>query len=123
LQLMDELKREKIKIAIGSASKNAQTIIDQIKIESYLEAIVDGKKISRAKPDPEIFLMAAKELKVSPENCIVFEDAWSGIQAANNAGMTSIGVSDKKNLSEANYVIKGLHEINLSILKNIFYKK
>lgn len=123
LRLMDELKREKVKIAIGSASKNARTIIERIQIESFLETIIDGNKITRAKPDPEIFLLAAHEMKANPENCIVFEDAQSGVQAANRAEMLSIGVGDKNTLSEADFVISGLHEINLSQLQEIFNKK
>ncbi len=121
IKLMEELKEEHIKIAIGSASKNARTIIERIKIEQYLETIIDGNKITQAKPDPEIFLLAAQEMNVTPENCIVFEDARSGVQAANNAGMKSIGVGNPDTLTEADYVIKGLNDMNLSLLQDIFY--
>lgn len=120
LPLMEQLKTAGIKIAIGSASKNARTIIDQIRIEPYLDSIVDGNKITKAKPDPEIFRLAAQELQEDPKDCVVFEDAQSGVQAANNAGMVSIGIGVPDVLNEANHVIAGLHEINLNKLKKLF---
>ena len=109
LDLFDDLKKADIKIGVGSASKNARTILHQIKIEEYLDSIVDGNKVSKAKPDPEVFLKGVEELHEKPENCVVFEDAKSGIQAANSGGMLSVGVGSKDILYEADMVIERLH--------------
>ena len=93
---LDFLKVNKQPIALGSASKNAKPILDKVGLLSYFDAIVDGNNVTRAKPDPEVFLIAAEQLGVEANNCLVFEDAVAGIQAANNANMTSIGIGNKE---------------------------
>jgi beta-phosphoglucomutase len=90
-------------ITLGSASKNARPILDKVKITGVFDAIVDGNDVSKAKPNPEVFLKAARQTKSEPENCIVFEDSLAGIQAANVAGMMSIGIGDETILNEAKY--------------------
>ena len=115
-KILDFLKKHKQPIALGSASKNARPILDKVGLLSYFDAIVDGNNVTRAKPDPEVFLIAANELKVNPENCLVFEDAVAGIQAANNANMTSIGIGDKKVLHEAKHVFNDFTEIENEFL-------
>ena len=117
-KILDFLKKHKQPIALGSASKNARPILDKVGLLSYFDAIVDGNNVTRAKPDPEVFLIAANELKVNPENCLVFEDAVAGIQAANNANMTSIGIGDKKVLHEAKHVFNDFTEIENEFLIN-----
>ncbi|MFP4604449.1 MAG: beta-phosphoglucomutase [Bacteroidales bacterium] len=116
IEFFEELKEAGIKIGVGSASKNARTILQQIKIEKYLDSIIDGNKVTNAKPNPEVFLQGAKEMEETPESCVVFEDAKAGIEAAKNGGMLSVGVGSEKNLGEADMVIAGLHEINLKKL-------
>ena len=86
------LKDMGVLCAIGSASKNAPAIIDKTGIAQYIDAMSCGHDTSKAKPDPEVFLIAAKKLGMSPEDCIVLEDAKVGIEAAKNGGMKSIGV-------------------------------
>lgn len=113
---LEFLERHKQPIALGSASKNARPILDKVGLLSYFDVIVDGNNVTRAKPDPEVFLIAAKELNVNPEDCIVFEDAVAGIQAANNANMTSIGIGKKKVLHEAKHVFKDFTEIENEFL-------
>jgi len=113
------LKERKFPVALGSASKNAQTILEKVKLLSYFDLIVDGNNVSKAKPDPEVFLMAAKGLSVAPENCVVFEDAIAGIEAANNAGMMSVGIGDANILSNAHHNFKNFIEINLEVIKEI----
>jgi beta-phosphoglucomutase len=115
-KILDFLRKYNQNIALGSASKNARPILDKVGLLSYFDAIVDGNNVSRAKPDPEVFLIAAKELKVNPENCLVFEDAVAGIQAANNANMTSIGIGNKKVLHEAKHVFNDFTEIENEFL-------
>lgn len=102
-----------IKTALGSVSKNAMTILTKLGLENYFNSIIDGNKVVNAKPNPEVFLLGAKELNVLPENCVVFEDAEAGIQAAVNAGMYSIGIGDSGILSGANFVINSLEEMEI----------
>lgn len=113
---LEFLERHKQPIALGSASKNARPILDKVGLLSYFDVIVDGNNVTRAKPDPEVFLIAAEELNVNPEDCIVFEDAVAGIQAANNANMTSIGIGEKTVLHEAKHVFKDFTEIENEFL-------
>jgi beta-phosphoglucomutase len=110
-------------IALGSASKNARPILEKTKILHYFDAIVDGNDVSNAKPDPEVFLIAAKLLKTSPENAIVFEDSVAGVQAANIGKMTSIGIGEKAVLHEAQYVFKDFTHIDMSFIKNLIERK
>lgn len=109
------LKRKGIKIALGSASKNASMILDNLKITDLFDAIVDGNSVTKAKPDPEVFLLAASLIGMAPENCVVFEDAAAGIEAASRACMASIGIGDKSALSKADRVISGFDELLLEI--------
>ncbi|MCB0472428.1 MAG: beta-phosphoglucomutase, partial [Flavobacteriaceae bacterium] len=81
--VLDYLDENNIRYALGSASKNAPLILDKVGLKHRFAAIVDGNEVSKAKPDPEVFLIGAKKLNVNPENCIVVEDAIAGIAAAN----------------------------------------
>lgn len=121
-KVLNYLAGKKIPIALGSASKNARPILEKVKLLPYFEVLVDGNNVTKAKPDPEVFLIAAKKLNVKPENCIVFEDAVAGIQAANNAGMISIGIGNAKVLSEANYNFNDFTEISLEFLDGLISK-
>jgi beta-phosphoglucomutase len=100
------LRESEQPIALGSASKNARPILKKLGIYDLFDAIVDGTDVSRAKPDPEVFLNACELLNMNPENAIVFEDSIAGVQAANIAGMISIGLGHQKNLSEADEVFE-----------------
>jgi beta-phosphoglucomutase len=115
---LEELKEAHYKMAIGSSSKNAGIILERIGLENYFDAVVDGTKITRSKPDPEVFLKVAQELNIPPEQCLVFEDADSGIEAAKNAGMKTIGVGKPENLTKADRVIPGFQNVNISIIEN-----
>jgi beta-phosphoglucomutase len=106
MPVLKYLKERNQLIALGSASKNARPILEKTGTLSYFDAIVDGNDVSNAKPDPEVFLIAAKLLNTKPENSIVFEDSVAGIQAANIGGMTSVGIGDAKTLHEAKYIFK-----------------
>ncbi len=96
-----------IKIALGSASKNASVILEKTGILPYFDALVDGNHVSRSKPDPEVFLKGAEALKVPEAECVVFEDAYAGIQAAKAAGMYAVGIGRVEVLSNADVVIPG----------------
>jgi beta-phosphoglucomutase len=118
-KVLDFLKAKNIPIALGSASKNAKPILEKVNLLSYFDAIVDGNNVTKAKPDPEVFLIAADKLGVSPSRCVVFEDAVAGIQAANAANMVSIGIGDSNVLSEAKYNFNNFTEIDSSFLNKL----
>ena len=119
LPFIKELRHENIRIAIGSASKNTPMILDNVGIRNLFDAVSDGNIISKAKPDPEVFLKAAEMVGVNPEDCVVFEDAVAGVKAALNAGMMCIGIGSPKILTEAHFVVSGLYEMNLAKLRNL----
>ena len=97
-----------IKTALGSASKNSMTILNKLNIANLFDVIIDGNKVSKAKPDPEVFLKGAAELGIEPKYCVVFEDAIAGVEAAKAGGMKAIGIGDPVLLHEADMVISGL---------------
>jgi len=107
-----ELRDNNIKIALGSASKNAMTILQQLKLTKYFDAVIDGTKVSEAKPNPEVFLKGAAALNIKPENCIVFEDAEAGIEAALRGGFKCIGIGNEQTLKNAHLVLKGFENIS-----------
>lgn len=109
-----------IKIALGSASKNAMLILEKTGILSFFDAIIDGNHVSKSKPDPEVFLKGAEALQVLAKNCIVFEDAFAGVQAAKAAQMKAVGIGDSQVLTNADFVLKGLFEIGpIEILEKL----
>ncbi|MGB5647835.1 beta-phosphoglucomutase [Muriicola sp.] len=118
-KVLNFLKEHNVPMALGSASKNARPILKKVGLIPYFTSIVDGTQVTKAKPDPEVFMIAAGELKVMPQHCIVFEDALAGIEAANRAGMTSIGIGKKEILTEARYVFKDFTEIELKFIKEL----
>jgi beta-phosphoglucomutase len=123
LDLIQELKHAGIKTALGSASRNTPIIIERLKLENTFDAIADGNIVSKAKPDPEVFLTAAGMLNVNPEECIVIEDAIAGIRAAKTAGMRCIGIGSATILTEAHYVVSGLNKLDLKLILKIFNSK
>jgi len=119
VELLEKLRAEGILTAIGSASKNAGTILKRIGLIKLFDTIVDGHTIANAKPDPEVFLKAAGELDLSPVNCVVFEDAVAGIEAALAGGMRCVGIGDKKRLLRANLVLPDLREVTIEQLRQL----
>jgi beta-phosphoglucomutase len=118
-KVLGYLKDKGIPMALGSASKNAVSILEKVKLMPYFDAIVDGTQVAKAKPDPEVFLIAAKKIGVEPTNCVVFEDALAGIKAANIAGMESVGIGDVKILSDADYGFNNFTEIDHKFLDDL----
>ena len=114
------LKRNDIKVAIGSSSKNTMFSLERIGLDNYFDAIADGTQISKSKPDPEVFLLAAKKLCLEPKDCIVVEDAKTGIDAANAGGFISVGINDAANYSETKYRIKKVSDV-LNIINETSY--
>jgi|SRR6185503_173600 len=109
-------RKDGLKTALGSASKNSGTILDKVGIAGLFDAVIDGNKVSKPKPDPEVFLKGAEELGMQPADCVVFEDAIAGVEAAKNGGMKAVGVGSPEVLGEADLVISGLNEMSLQKL-------
>ena len=118
-KILDFLKANNIPMALGSASKNAIPILKKVGLLSYFKVVVDGNNVTKAKPDPEVFLLAAKDIGVAPTECVVFEDALAGIQAANTAGMVSIGIGDATILTESQYNFNDFTEISTDFIKQL----
>jgi beta-phosphoglucomutase len=119
LPILKYLKDNNQLIALGSASKNARPILEKTGILHYFHAIVDGNDVSNAKPDPEVFLRAAKLLNATKENSIVFEDSVAGIQAANVANMTSVGIGDATILHEGKYIFEDFTFIDFDFIDSL----
>lgn len=114
----DELKENQIAIALGSSSKNARPVLENIGLKSYFDVIVDGTNISRSKPDPEVFDLGAQGLNISPEEIIVFEDAQAGIDAAKAGGFKCVGLGSAEELSGADVLIPGFEGVTYAHLLN-----
>ncbi len=121
-RVLDFLLAVKQSISLGSASKNARKILKKVSLIEKFDAIVDGNDVTKAKPDPEVFLIAAQELNIKPEDCIVFEDSVAGVQAANRANMISIGIGEKDVLHEADYIFKDFTEMSQEFLEELINK-
>ena len=119
VKVLEYLKNNNQAIALGSASKNARPILEKTNIMHFFDAIVDGNDVSNAKPDPEVFLQAARKLGITNQNSIVFEDSVAGIQAANSAKMISIGIGDSSLLHEAKYNFKDFTFIDETFLAQL----
>ena len=118
-RVLEFLKENNIPIALGSASKNAQPILEKVNLLHYFDTIVDGNNVTKAKPDPEVFLLAAKQLGVDASDCVVFEDAVAGVEAANAANMMSIGIGEKKYFLKHNLSLK-ISQKSVPILLRIY---
>lgn len=118
-QFVIACREEGLKTAIGSASKNTPTILQKLELTPLFDAIVDGNSVSAPKPDPEVFLKGAEAVGVSPAQCVVFEDAVAGIQAAINGGMKTIGIGSPDVLTKADKVISGLDKMSLDMLDTL----
>lgn len=110
-QYLESLRKKGVKIALGSASKNAPMILEKLHITELFDAVVDGNSVSNAKPDPEVFLKAAELLQLSPEECVVFEDSQAGIDAAKTAGMGTVAIDKSGVLKGADKYVMCLGEL------------
>ena len=117
--LLRALRTHQIPFALGSASKNARLILDALHLTDWFTAIVDGNEVTQAKPDPEVFLIAAQKLGYKPEDCIVVEDSQAGIQAANAVGMTSVGIGSKEVLYESKFLLENTAQLTYEFLKEL----
>ncbi len=104
---LEDVKKKGYKISLGSASKNSNLILERLGLLDVFDEIIDGTKTTKAKPDPEVFVLGAKALGFACEDCIVFEDAVAGIEAAHSGGMQAVGIGSKERLPEADFNIPG----------------
>jgi beta-phosphoglucomutase len=118
-ELFQELKKYGSKIGLASSSKNAQTVLTKLGITETFDTIVDGTMIKESKPDPEIFLTAAANLSLSPEHCIVVEDAEAGVEAAKRAGMKCVGIGKQEQLNKADAVVEHIGQLSYEFFKNL----
>ena len=113
------LRANGIKIALGSASKNSKLILERIQMLDYFDAIIDGNNITKGKPDPQVFLMGAEATGAQPSECVVFEDAVAGVQAAKAGGMKAVGIGSADILTEADIVISTFEDFSVEKLTQI----
>lgn len=115
-EMIQTCKAAGFKVALASSSKNARTVLRNLKVEDLFEGFVDGNMITHSKPNPEIFLKAAAQLGVEPQHCVVFEDAEAGVEAALAAGMKCVGVGSPENVGKANQIVKNTADFKLTDL-------
>ncbi|MFH1752485.1 MAG: HAD family phosphatase [archaeon] len=126
IELLELLENKNLKLAVASSgvSKNIQTVLELLKVKHFFQVIVSGQFVEKSKPEPDIFLEAARKLEVKPEDCLVLEDAQVGVEAGFNAGMKVIAVPNKFTLkhdfSKANKIVNSLKEINWELITSLW---
>ncbi len=123
VELINELKKNGVKIAAASSSRNCRYILEKVKLVTLFDTIVGGGDFKKGKPDPEIFLLAASRLGFSAPEVVVFEDAILGVEAAENGGMRCVGIARKEGkqvLKKADIVVRDLVEVDYAKLKGLF---
>lgn len=119
-ELARELKSLGVFMAVCSGSKNARFLVQHLAIGPWFEAVIDGNQLTLPKPDPQVFLLGAEALSVPPQDCLVFEDAVAGIEAAHGAGMKAVGVGDTLMLKNADLAVTSLTEVRYRDLSDLF---
>ncbi len=125
LQFLESLKINNIRLGVATSAlqDNLDFVLEHIPIRHYFSAMIEGSQLKQGKPDPEVYLKAAKELNVSVENCVAIEDSFSGIKSAISAGMMVVGVTTthrKEELNMTNLVIKDFTEISYQDIEKLF---
>ena len=116
--LLADLRAKDIRLALASASKNGPVIMERLGIADMFDTVVDPATLAKGKPDPEIFIKGAQQLKLKPIECVGVEDAQAGIESINAAGIFSVGVGTKEMMKEADYAVTSTQELKLEeILK------
>jgi beta-phosphoglucomutase len=117
VELLTALGDAGIKCAIASASKNTPLVLERTQLGKLVQAVADGNETTKSKPDPEVFLLAAKKLGFAPENCIGVEDAESGVEAIHRAGMVAIGIGEQG--KAAQLVVNSVQELDVARIKGL----
>lgn len=122
-ELLNAIKANGLKLGLASASKNAFTVMTSLELKNEFDVIVDASTITNGKPDPEVFLTAAKLLGVNPENCIGVEDAVAGVEAIKAAGMFAVAIGPKESFPFADVVYSGTGELDFEKIKGLFERE
>jgi len=120
LELLNDLKTRGLKTAIASASKNAPMIIERLEVGHLFDFIADAGAIANQKPAPDVFLVSAENISVSPSNCVGVEDAAAGIVAIKAAGMAAIGIGDKEILKGADMILESTDELTYDRIEEVY---
>lgn len=120
LELLEKLKVQGFKIALGSASKNSQKVLRQLNALEYFDVIGDGNSVAKSKPAPDVFLFAAEQLKLKPEECIVYEDAEAGVDAAKTGGFYAVGIGPSNRVGHADIRFDSMREATLEAVQSFF---
>lgn len=119
-ELLTHLRQEGFKVALGSASKNSSKVLKQLDAHKYFDIIGDGNSVAKSKPEPDIFLFGAERLELQPNECIVYEDAESGVYAAKAGGFHSVGIGPKERVGHADVRFDSMKEATLFSVKSHF---
>lgn len=119
-ELLNLLRVEGFKVALGSASKNSTKVLTQLGAKKYFDVIGDGNSVSKSKPAPDIFLFGAKKLGLEPGECIVFEDAEAGVDAAKSGGFHCVGIGPEERVGHADVRFDNMKEATLFAVKSYF---
>lgn len=120
LELLEKLKVQGFKIALGSASKNSQKVLHQLNALNYFDVIGDGNSVAKSKPAPDVFLFAARQLELKPEECIVYEDARAGVDAAKIGGFYTVGIGPSERVGHADLRCDSMQEATLEAVQSFF---
>ena len=115
-ELLEEIRQAGLKSALGSASKNAPEVIQRLGIADLLDAVADGSSVERQKPAPDLFFHAAKQLSLSPQECVVVEDAAAGIEAARAGGFHTVGLGPQERVGAAEIGFPSLANVHLQMI-------
>ncbi len=119
-ELLTHLRQEGFRVALGSASKNATKVLEQLEAIGYFDIIGDGNSVSKSKPEPDIFLYGAEKLELKAEECIVYEDAEAGIDAAKAGGFYAVGIGPDDRVGHADVRFDSMAEATLFAVKSHF---
>jgi len=119
-ELLNLLRKEGFLVALGSASRNSSKVLEQLQAKKYFDVIGDGNSVSKSKPAPDIFLFGAEQLGLKPEECIVYEDAEAGVQAAKTGGFHSVGIGPEERVGHADIRFDSMKEATLFAVKSHF---
>jgi beta-phosphoglucomutase len=117
--LIERIREKGIKVGLASSSKNADMVLNLLQIKDLFDVVVDGTMVINSKPDPEIFLLAAQRLALDPKDCVVFEDAEAGVEAALRAGMKCVGVGKTELLPQAPQVVLKTGDFKIDMLTQL----
>lgn len=110
-ETLDKLREKGLKLSIGSSSKNTKFILERIGLSDFFDAISDGNNITKSKPDPEVFLKAAEYINLKPEECLVVEDAFAGVDGAIAGDFDCAALGDAARYEKATYKLNGFADL------------